>query len=199
MGGSRVPHGITSGWDQGAAGIGIERPKVRSTYRTFLNIFPQTLATMYCNFVPLLLRFTGPLSCLGFTYSHDTIKLSTSPPPCRALSCRLIYHVTCDRINSCHVQTILTTSSSAEIRTHGLSGLISNLPSKPGSILCYHPSSDEGAVCQGSPVNPPSDIPCTLAIPSPQSNQPPRVLVRGHIHIYGYSCHVGIVREKWTL
>ena len=40
--GSRVPNGITSGWDQGAAGI-----KVRSTYRTFLFFSPLKLVNMY--------------------------------------------------------------------------------------------------------------------------------------------------------
>ena len=38
VGGSRVPNGIPSGWDKGAAGISMEKP--RSTYRKFLNFSP---------------------------------------------------------------------------------------------------------------------------------------------------------------
>ena len=56
--------------------------------------------------------------------------------------------------------------------------------SKTGSKLCYHPSLNEGVVFLGSPVNPLTYVPRTLAIPNPVPNQPPRVRVRGHTYIY---------------
>ena len=110
--------------------------------------------TQVSHFVPLLLRFPCPLSFRGFTYGH-AIKQSASPPPCRALFCLLIYYIPRDSIDSCHPPAIPTskhgnTCSTVSPAKYKPYLLIVSLARK----ICHPPSSDEGVVFLGQPVNP---------------------------------------------